>query len=256
MNLQIFRKNIGRTFQFHPIPRRDTAQGSYDSEFNLWIFKGETADKKGFTFQNAISDHPPLIIEAIYVRNYDAPETLTLRGQVVMKKDSVSFEPFRPILSSTPLTKLSLFIKHNPEDSATICPPLTGPIELMVVNQGEQTVRDFRSIIYVPASFQEEHNPLDPRRLERDGEMTLNGEDYAFYKILTAEPLYKSDPVTIGILHLRAEPGDYVFRWQIRCDGGVFPTEDDLGSIKVKVISGSELMGEAWDHFGKPSDDS
>ncbi len=71
MNLQTFRKNIGRTLEFRPIPRRDTPQGSWESDKNLWILQAETPDKKGFLFENAHTDHPSLLIETIYLKNYD-----------------------------------------------------------------------------------------------------------------------------------------------------------------------------------------
>ena len=56
------RKNIGRTFQFVPHPRQDAATGSWKIDMNLWILRGETADKTGFEFLNAIRDHDPLIL--------------------------------------------------------------------------------------------------------------------------------------------------------------------------------------------------
>jgi hypothetical protein len=57
MNREEFKKNIGRTFKFVPHPRRDTADGSWESDLNLWILDGETPDKKGFIFSQSVSAH-------------------------------------------------------------------------------------------------------------------------------------------------------------------------------------------------------
>ena len=102
MNRDELRRNIGRTFQFIPHPRRDTADGSWESDLNLWILKGETTDNKGFEFLNAIRDHKPLVLETVQIRNFDAPDKLVLRGQVILKGSSVVFEPFHPKPVTTP----------------------------------------------------------------------------------------------------------------------------------------------------------
>jgi len=94
MNRDELRKNIDKTFQFVPPPRRDSETGSWESDMNLWILRGETADKKGFEFLNAIADHDPLVLEAVQIRNFDFPDKLVLRGQVILKGSSVLFEPF------------------------------------------------------------------------------------------------------------------------------------------------------------------
>ncbi len=69
---------------------------------NLWILRGETGDKKGFEFLNAISDHDPLVLETVQIRNFDFPDKLVLRGQVILKGSSVIFEPFYPKPMSNP----------------------------------------------------------------------------------------------------------------------------------------------------------
>jgi hypothetical protein len=102
MNRDELRKNIGRTFQFIPHPRRDTANGSWESDMNLWILRSEAADRKGFEFLNAIRDHDLLFLETVQIRNFDAPDKLVLRGQVVLKGASVLFEPFHPRPVTTP----------------------------------------------------------------------------------------------------------------------------------------------------------
>lgn len=74
MNRDELRKNIGQTFQFVPIPRRDAANGSWESNMNLWILRRETADKKGVEFLNAVRDHDPLILEHVQIRHFDAQQ--------------------------------------------------------------------------------------------------------------------------------------------------------------------------------------
>ena len=69
---------------------------------NLWILRGETADKKGFEFLNTIRDHDPLVLEPVQIRNFDFPDKLILRGQVILKGSSVLFEPFHPKPVSKP----------------------------------------------------------------------------------------------------------------------------------------------------------
>lgn len=69
---------------------------------NLWILRGETADKKAFEFVNAIRDHNPLCLETVQIRNFDAPDKLVLRGQVILQGSSVVFEPFHPKPVTTP----------------------------------------------------------------------------------------------------------------------------------------------------------
>lgn len=96
------RKNIDKTFRFVPPPRQDSENGSWESDMNLWILRGETADKKGFEFLNTIRDHDPLVLEAVQIRNFDFPDKLILRGQVILKGSSVLFEPFHPKPVSTP----------------------------------------------------------------------------------------------------------------------------------------------------------
>lgn len=74
MNRDELRNNIGRTFQFVPPPRRDSANGSWESDMNQWILRSETADKKGFEFLNAIRDHAPFILEPVQIRQFDPPD--------------------------------------------------------------------------------------------------------------------------------------------------------------------------------------
>lgn len=248
MKLEVFRQNIGRTFKFRPIPRRDTQEGSWESELNLWILLGETPDKKGFTFLNAIGNHHPFVLEHIYIRNFDAPDILLLRGQVVLKDETVFFEPFLPRPASAPITRLSLFL-NNEEETATveICPPITGPMEFSVVNRGEQTVRDFRNTIFVPKAFHESPSQPIQGKLIRDNEVTVNGHEYTTYTNLISEPIFKDDRVRIGTLSLQADRGEYIFLWQVRCDNGVFPTEKDLGRISVKVVTLGDLVKNNFD---------
>jgi hypothetical protein len=79
---------------------------------NLWILRGETADKTGFEFLNAIRDHDPLILDHKQIRKFDAPNQLLLYGQVILKGTSVLFESFtpQPDSLSIPNTNLNLVL--------------------------------------------------------------------------------------------------------------------------------------------------
>jgi hypothetical protein len=116
MNISELRKTIGRTFRFIPLPKRHSSSGSWVDDMNLWILRRETDDEKGFEFLNAIKDHDPLILRHDQIRNFDAPDQLVLRGQVILKGSAVLFEAFHPQPASLSLPKSSLRLLVLPSD--------------------------------------------------------------------------------------------------------------------------------------------
>lgn len=207
---------------------------------NLWILRGETPDKKGFEFLNAIRDHKSFSLELVQIRHFDAPDKLVLRGQVILEGDSVRFEPFhpKPVSASIPTVKLCMSLQAAENGLLTI-PDLDPPlaqIRFIVTNRGEQTVRDFRNTVLIPSVFRRATSDSYLGNLSRTGDTLIKGQHYVVYGNFTQEPIYKKESVRIGSLPLKAPLGDYNLFWQIRCDDGVFPPEDNYGQVRVKVI--------------------
>lgn len=239
MDRDKFIKNIGRTFQFVPPPRRDSATGSWESDMNTWILRGETADRKGFEFLNAIRDHDPLILDLFQMRNFDAPDKLVLRGQIIFKGNSVLFEPFhpRPASLSIPNTKLNLFLEGADENGVCELPgPTVDLFRFHVANRSQQTVRDFRATILVPLSFTRPPYGSYREELPMPHATSIGERKYALYEKSISQPIYKEDSIKIGELHLSTALGEHILLWQIRCDDGVFPSEAQYGEIKVRIV--------------------
>ncbi len=238
MDHKRFKENIGRTFQFVPPPRRDSASGSWESDLNIWILQGETADKKGFAFLNAFREHAPLVLDLFQMRNFDAPDKLVLRGQVILKDTSVIFEPFHPKPASIQVAKLCLYLNGAEDDAQVIiASPLYEYLQFYVVNHGEQTVRDYRNTILIPNSFTRESSSSVLGNLIEQKEVSIDKQIHIVYENFIPTPIFKNERIRIGDIGVRSDPGDYIFRWKIRCDEGSFPAELTYGEIKVKVIS-------------------
>lgn len=256
MDYDKFKKNIGRTFQFIPHPRRDSAQGSFESDMNTWILKGETADKKGFEFLNAIRDHDPFVLDLFQMRNFDAPDKLVLRGQVILKDTSVIFEPFypKPATNSVPSTRLRLFIEGEDENGLTVISTLLlEPLRFMVSNMGEQTVCDFKNTVLAPPTFARVIGSSYFGNLSMLGETEIGEQLYTKYGNHVATPIYKKTAMKIGDLTFKADPGDYILLWQIHCDDGVFPSETTYGELKIRVTPLIDLVKRASENlFDKP----
>jgi hypothetical protein len=149
-------KNIGQTFLFFPIPRRNSASGSYESDKKQWLLRRSTPDKNGFEFLNIIGDYDPLVLEPLKIKNFDAPDILILRGQVILDGSTMRYEPFhpKPASPSTPNTSLRLFLENTPDSGLIELPgPTIDSFRFWVTNSGKQTVRDYRVIILVPPAF-------------------------------------------------------------------------------------------------------
>jgi hypothetical protein len=252
MKLDELRKNIGRTFQFLPQPRRDDATGSWESDMNLWILKAETDDKTGFRFLNAIRDQEPFVLERAQIRQFDAPNNLILRGQVILRGTSVIFEPFypKPASSSVPKTNLRLLIEGTDDTGWVVIPhQALEPLKFIVVNDGEITVRDYRNTVFIPMAFIRTSSSSYLTNLSSDSQQTIGEQDYRVYTNFISAPIYKEERARIGLLPLKADPGEYTFLWQIRCDNGVFPTETTYGEIKIRVLSLGVMMKDALENL-------
>lgn len=254
MNREEFKKNIGRTIQFIPPPRRDSSSGSWESDMNLWILRGETPDKKGFEFLNAIRDHDPFILDQFQIRNFDAPDKLVLRGQVVLKDSSVIFEPFHPKPASTVTTHsdLRLFIEGADETgSCVITFPALDPFRFCVINAGEQTVRDYRNTVLIPQAFKRPSTQSYLGNLSKQDETVIGDKEYVVYGNFVNNPIYKKESIRIGEIMFQVDPGEYVVLWQIRCDDGIFPGEAKFGEIKVKSVPLTDLVVDAAENLYK-----
>jgi hypothetical protein len=245
MNREELRKNIDRTFRFVPPPRRDSADGSWESDMNLWILRRETEDKKGFEFLNAIRDHEPLVLGHEQIRNFDAPDKLVLRGQVILEGADVKFDPFHPKPASLSISTVSLRMRlqgTGEDDALCMTAPPIFPLTFIVENTGQQTVRDFRTTVLVPSAFTKTSIGFaasaasDLAELSLSGNVKVFGHLYLEYEDFISQPIYKGERVRIGSLPLKADYGEYNFLWQIRCDDGIFPNGDDFGKITVKVV--------------------
>ncbi len=256
MNRNELRKCIGQTFRFVPPPRRDSTSGSWESQMNLWILRRETEDGKGFEFLNTISDHDPLILDGVQIRQFDAPNNLVLRGQIIFQDRSVVFEPFypKPFSAGLPVVSLCLSLAGADPDGSRVVP--SPPLEyfsFMVTNMGEQTVRDFRITLLIPLAFREMSSKPYPGKLSQIEMPEIDDRPYRNYGSFIQAPLYQKETIRIGTLDLEVKPGDYTILWRIQCDGGVFPTDKAYGEIKIHVIPLSDLMNSAVDDLYKPS---
>jgi hypothetical protein len=91
---------------------------------NLWILIVESLEKTGCQFLNIIREHDPLILEPAHIRQFDAPNKLILRGQIVPKGRLVGFEPFhpKPAPSSVPKMNLRLLVEGADESGWVVSP--------------------------------------------------------------------------------------------------------------------------------------
>ena len=253
MNREQLKKCIDQTFRFVPPPRRDTVTGSWESDLNLWILRGETADKKAFEFQNAIRDHQPFSLDLHQIRHFDAPDKLVLRGQIILKGDYVAYEPFHPKPSSAPVpTILAMFLEgFEGELLPTFTSPSFESFRFCVKNTGQQTVRDFHSTLCIPQAFKPPSLPLYLGNLSLKGETMINDTQYVIYENLTQSPIYGNEQVRIGELVLQGDPGNHTILWKIRCEDGTFPKDEEYGEIKVCLVPFGDLLGEAVRNAGK-----
>jgi len=207
---------------------------------NLWIFRGETPDKKGFVFLNAVGDYDPLILGPCQIKNYDAPDIVVLRGQVILKDRSVLYEPFipQPAALSIPNTSLSMFLEGVGEDGIAVFTSQSfDSFRFCVKNTGEQTVRDYRNTILIPQAFKWPSSPYALQNLSKQDDIAIGDQQYVICGNLLQTPIYKNEQIRIGSLILQADPGDYTILWKIRCDDGVFPSEDTYGQIQIRLVS-------------------
>lgn len=248
MNRKELRKCIGRTFRFMPFPRRESSQGTSESDMNQWILRGETPDKKAFEFINAFQDHTPFALDDNQIRKFDGPDFLLLRGQVIFKDDAVTYEPFCQKPSSDILpTVLTMFIEDFEDGSVptfTATPPFHS-YKFCVKNTGQQTVRDFRSTLCIPQTFSLPSSPSYKSNLKLKNSITIKDTDYMIYENFTQAPIYKNDQVSVGELILNGEVGNHTLLWKIRCDDGTFPNEQEYGEINVCVVRLGDLIDEA-----------
>lgn len=192
MDRDKFRKNIGRTLQFIPHPRRDSANGTWESDMNTWILQGETADKKGFQFLNAIRDHDPLVLDLDQMRHFDAPDKLILRGQVIFKESAVLFEPFhpKPASASMPTVSLCMSLEGADENGLLEIPSrMVESFRFCVTNMGEQTVRDYRTTILIPQAFKRPNHGIQLGQLPQQGDIIIGEQQYAVYEKFMPEPI-------------------------------------------------------------------
>jgi hypothetical protein len=259
MNLSELRKNIGRTFRFIPLPRRDSSSGSWVDDKNLWVLRREVDGNKGFEFLNVISDHDPLILDHIQIRNFDAPDQLLLRDQVILKGSAVLYESFFPQPASLALPNTSLRLSLGGSDGqdefGMLSPPLD-PINFVVANTGQQTVRDYRNVVLIPKEFSRTTSSSYLGNLSTQEDTEIDGRTYAIFGNFVSIPIYKNETVNIGVLRLKADPGDYDFLWQIRCDEGTFPAEGQYGKINVQVKSLGDFVDRAVDGLYRPPKDA
>ena len=166
------------------------------------------------------------------------------------------FEPFtpQPASLSTPNTNLSMVIADADEDGvAVISPPIFNELRFCVKNTGEQTVRDYRNTILVPQAFTRPASLSYLGNLSRQGEIIIGEQQYDVYGNFIQTPIYKDESIQIGQLILKADPGEYILLWKIRCDDGVFPADTTYGEIKIRVVLLSNLVQRATENlYNKP----
>lgn len=221
---------------------------------NTWIVQSETSDKKGFVFLNTIRDHDPFILDLDQMRNFDAPNKLVLRGQVILKGTSVLFEPFHPKPASLSFSDASLSVILDGADESgiiEISPPMFNPLIFRVKNEGERSVPDYKITILVPQAFTRPTSPSYIKGLEEQGEIMQGELCFNVYGSSITRPIYKKQTEKIGELILKADPGEYTLLWKIHCDDGIFPTEETYGKIKLRVIHFGGLVDRAFENLYK-----
>jgi hypothetical protein len=254
MNRDELRKNIGQLFKFFPIPRRDSTSGSYESDKNQWLLRRETPDKKAFEFLNSIGDYTPLVLDPLKIKNFDAPDILILRGQVILEGSTVRYEPFhaKPSSPSAPNTSLRLYLEDA--DHNGVCERGGSTVQgfrFWVGNTGEQTVRDYRVTLLVPSVFTRPPYGMFEGHITKQYDTTIGEQDYGAYEMFASQPIYKNDSIKIGEVLLSPALGDHILLWQIRCDDGVFPSETTYGEIKIRIGPLSDLIKRAEEHLGR-----
>ena len=254
MNRRELRKMVDKTFRFVPPPIQVSATGSVESDMNLWIHRGETPDKKGFEFLNAMREHDPFILDHSQIRKCDAPNKLLLFGQVILDGSTVRYEPFNPRPASLSLSNASLSLILDGADEngiVEISPPMFNTLLFRVTNEGEQSVPDYKTTILVPQAFTRPTSPSYIKGLEEQGEIMQGELCFNVYGSSITRPIYKKQTEKIGELILKADPGDYIIRWQIHCDDGVFPSETTYGEIKIRVVPFGSLVERAVENLYK-----
>jgi len=220
MNRAELKKNIGKTFQFFPIPRRDSASGSYESDKNQWLLRRETPDKKGFEFLNMLGDYNPLVLDSPKINKFDEPDVLILRGQVIFDGSTVRYEPFtpKPASLSVPSTSLRLYLEDADQNGVSERggSSVQG-FRFWVCNTGEQTVRDYRVTLLVPSVFTRPPYGMFEGYITKQYDTTVGEQEYGAYEMFASQPIYKNDSIKIGEVLLSTVTGYYIFRWQIRC---------------------------------------
>lgn len=72
--------------------------------------------------------------------------------------------------------------------------------------------------------------------------MAIDGRRYSVFGNFVATPIYKGESIKVGVLPLKAVLGDYVFLWQVRCEEGTFPAQEQYGKINVKVMNYDDFL--------------
>jgi hypothetical protein len=240
MNRDQLKKNIGKKFKFFPIPVRNSATGQYESDKNEWLLRRESADNKGFEFLNLIGDYNPLVLDSLKIKNFDEPDTLILRGQVVFDGSTVRYEPFTAKPVSAEATNASLVMTLEGADQTGILhishanlTRIASP-QFLVTNSGKLTVRDYRVEIFVPQSIQYYYG-MRPGSLTAENSVDIRDQAYTAYRKTILEPIYKEETVRIGDLLFTIDVGDHSLFWRIRCDDGVFPSETECGVLRINA---------------------
>jgi hypothetical protein len=186
-----------------------------------------------------IGDYNPLVLDPLKIKNFDAPDILILRGQVILEGSTVRYEPFhpKPASPSTPNASLCLSLENTP-DSGLI--ELLGPtidnFRFWVTNSGKQTVRDYRVMVLVPPAFQAPNYASYLGTFTKQHDIMIGGQRHTAFEQSMMKPVYQNDSIKIGEILFTTTLGDHSILWQIRCDDGVFPIEAQYGEIKVRIV--------------------
>jgi hypothetical protein len=114
-----------------------------------------------------------------------------------------------------------------------------------VKNTGEQTIQGYRNTVLIPIEFSLTSSRSHFGNLSRAGDIRIDGRVYSVFGNFVSTPIYRGELIKIGVLPLKAILGDYVFLWQIRCEEGGFPADEQYGKINVKVISYDDFLSKA-----------
>lgn len=246
MNRKKLKELEGRTVRLTPPPIREDKQGASVDDKNSWHF----LQLKGDTVQllNAVSEHR-ITLQVSFIRQFEEPDFLILKGRLILRGSKADFEPFRP-QPATDISRPDLHISlhgDNKNGVVLLSSVAPDPLRFDVANRGTEDVSNFRLTILIPQDFTRMAGALpgDFGTWKNLGEQYIINLPFTIFETFVSHPIFKGELLKMDLLPLQAPAGQYRVFWRIRCGHGTFPSDSDYGEIIVRILSHSELMSAA-----------